>query len=161
MNPCLMSSAAKKKPQKHIALIYSTSSAQRDKRWGSMPRICSVPCKGSGEKKKRRVKSSHSVSTDRCEFFHALRWCNEQSRQFFTTEKGYMGFGPPTLQPGDDIYVFFGGVAPFTLRKQESTPSFEQPEYYIQSGGGMLPPWNYARRGHERLGSRHTEGRDI
>ncbi|KAH8789969.1 hypothetical protein F5882DRAFT_267251, partial [Hyaloscypha sp. PMI_1271] len=41
-------------------------------------------------------------------------------RRFFTTEKGYMGLGPPTLQPGDVICVIFGGITPFALRKQES-----------------------------------------
>jgi hypothetical protein len=44
-----------------------------------------------------------------------------------------MGFGPPTLQSGDDICVFFGGVAPFALQKheEESFSSRENTTYRL------------------------------
>jgi hypothetical protein len=69
----------------------------------------------------------------RCEFHFALQKCNETGRRFFTTEKGYMGFGPPTLQPGDDVCVIFGGITPFALRKRkwESSPSSENTTYSL------------------------------
>jgi hypothetical protein len=38
------------------------------------------------------------------------------SRRFFTTEKGYMGIGPPVAQNGDIICVLFGGEVPYVLR---------------------------------------------
>jgi hypothetical protein len=75
------------------------------------------------------------TSTDkyRCEFHFVLQRCNETGRQFITTEKGYMGFGPPTLQPGDDICLFFGEFAPFTVQKreEESSSSREKVTYRL------------------------------
>jgi hypothetical protein len=38
------------------------------------------------------------------------------SRRFFTTEKGYMGIGPPVVQTGDITCVLFGGEVPYVLR---------------------------------------------
>jgi hypothetical protein len=37
-------------------------------------------------------------------------------RTFFVTEEGAMGLCPPTAKPGDEIWIFFGGNAPFTVR---------------------------------------------
>lgn len=38
------------------------------------------------------------------------------SRRFFTTRKGYIGLGPPTLQTDDNICILFGGRTPYILR---------------------------------------------
>lgn len=38
------------------------------------------------------------------------------SRRFFTTRKGYIGLGPPTLQTEDNICILFGGRTPYILR---------------------------------------------
>lgn len=40
---------------------------------------------------------------------------------FFITETGYMGTGPPTLVPGDEVLVLCGGRVPFLLRRLEGT----------------------------------------
>lgn len=41
-------------------------------------------------------------------------------RVFFTTEKGYIGFGSPGGQVGDSIVILKGGWTPFILRQQEN-----------------------------------------
>jgi hypothetical protein len=36
---------------------------------------------------------------------------------FFTTRKGYLGMGPATTSPGDQVWVFYQGNVPFVMRK--------------------------------------------
>lgn len=38
---------------------------------------------------------------------------------FFVTKLGYIGIGPPEIQPGDQAWVIYGGRVPFILRTQE------------------------------------------
>jgi hypothetical protein len=38
-------------------------------------------------------------------------------RRFFVTHKGYMGLGPRSMQPGDEVFIFSGADVPFVLRK--------------------------------------------
>lgn len=44
------------------------------------------------------------------------------SRRLFVTEKGYVGLGATSVQPGDKVFVFPGGLLPFVLRT--STESY-------------------------------------
>lgn len=37
-------------------------------------------------------------------------------RRLFVTEKGYVGLGAASVQPGDKVFVFPGGLVPFVLR---------------------------------------------
>lgn len=41
-------------------------------------------------------------------------------RRFFVTRKGYMGLGPRSMQPADEVFVFSGGDVPFILRQSGS-----------------------------------------
>ena len=41
-------------------------------------------------------------------------------RVLFLTDAGYMGVGPATLLPGDDVYALAGGYSPFVLRRAET-----------------------------------------
>jgi hypothetical protein len=41
------------------------------------------------------------------------------NQAFFITEQGYIGIGPPTTLPGDEVWVLFGGNVPFILRAWE------------------------------------------
>ena len=43
-----------------------------------------------------------------------------QGRRFFTTLGGYMGVGPPGMQPGDSVCVFLGGNVPWVVRQEGS-----------------------------------------
>jgi len=38
-------------------------------------------------------------------------------RAFTTASRGYIGIGPPSLEPGDGVFVLRGGRVPFILRK--------------------------------------------
>ena len=38
-------------------------------------------------------------------------------RRFFTTRKGYIGLGPLSMKPGDNVCILRGGQVPFLLRK--------------------------------------------
>jgi hypothetical protein len=40
-------------------------------------------------------------------------------RQFFMSEKGYMGLAPITTRAGDAVCILFGGQVPFILRERE------------------------------------------
>jgi hypothetical protein len=39
---------------------------------------------------------------------------------FFITKKGYLGMGPPTTLPGDQIWIFYHGNVPFVMRKRNT-----------------------------------------
>lgn len=43
-------------------------------------------------------------------------WEENDNRVFFTTQNGYMGFGPPDMKAGDLVYVLLGSKVPFVLR---------------------------------------------
>lgn len=47
-------------------------------------------------------------------------------RTFFVTEKGHMGFADPGVQPGDEVWLLYGGNVLFCLRPAE-VPSEEKP----------------------------------
>jgi hypothetical protein len=40
-----------------------------------------------------------------------------RARKIFTTEQGYLGLGPQSLQRGDQVVMFDGADVPFVLRK--------------------------------------------
>ena len=48
-----------------------------------------------------------------------IKACN--GRQFFRTQKGYMGLGPKDIKNGDIVSVLLGGQVPFILRKLDDT----------------------------------------
>ncbi|RAK98188.1 HET domain-containing protein [Aspergillus ibericus CBS 121593] len=48
-------------------------------------------------------------------------WLPNDNRAFFTTQKGYMGFGPPDMKPGDVVAVLLGSRMPFVLRQMPAT----------------------------------------
>ncbi|KAI4679610.1 uncharacterized protein J4E84_008131 [Alternaria hordeiaustralica] len=39
---------------------------------------------------------------------------------FFITKRGYLGMGPPTTSPGDQIWVFYNGNVPFVMGKKNT-----------------------------------------
>jgi hypothetical protein len=103
------------------------------------PRLQSGPSLPNIQESKARplptqVQATAPARTDesfRCEFHFALQQCHWSGQQFFTTERGYMGYGPPNLQPGDDVCVIFGGLAPFALRKRKGdAPSTSEGSTY-------------------------------
>jgi hypothetical protein len=42
---------------------------------------------------------------------------------FFITKAGYIGIGPPSTQPGDQVWIFYGGQVPFMMRTADDTHS--------------------------------------
>jgi Heterokaryon incompatibility protein (HET) len=42
------------------------------------------------------------------------QWLKDQT--YFTTKQGYMGTGPGTVEPGDQVWILFGSNVPFVLR---------------------------------------------
>ncbi|GAW20849.1 hypothetical protein ANO14919_103610 [Xylariales sp. No.14919] len=63
-------------------------------------------------------------------------------RKFIMTLEGRMGIGPTGTQPGDLVFVLFGGGVPYILRKQESGFYFVG-ESYIHGlmGGEAVQAW--------------------
>ena len=43
-------------------------------------------------------------------------------RKFFITEDGHLGTGPWNAQPGDEVWVLYGGDVPFLLRPIQNAP---------------------------------------
>ena len=50
-------------------------------------------------------------------------------RRLFVTAKGYLGLGAQSVQRGDKVFVFLGGLVPFVLRSSSSS-SMEGDGYY-------------------------------
>jgi hypothetical protein len=44
-------------------------------------------------------------------------------RRFFLTTAGRIGFGPESIQPGDEIVTIRGGKVPFAMRRDVAKPS--------------------------------------
>lgn len=42
-------------------------------------------------------------------------------RRFFVTKNGYIGLGPKSVQTGDNVFVFPGGIVPFVLRSSKTS----------------------------------------
>ncbi|KAF5624476.1 heterokaryon incompatibility (het-6OR allele) [Fusarium sp. NRRL 52700] len=49
--------------------------------------------------------------------YRQLRLIEQFNRRFFRTEKGYMGLGPPDIQPGDAVCLLLGGSVAYVLRR--------------------------------------------
>ncbi|KAF4962548.1 hypothetical protein FSARC_9326 [Fusarium sarcochroum] len=49
--------------------------------------------------------------------YRQLRLIEQFNRRFFVTESGYIGLGPPDLEPRDSICVLLGGRVAYALRK--------------------------------------------
>lgn len=52
-------------------------------------------------------------------------WYMRYDCRLFTTRRGYIGRGPPSLQPGDHVSVLLGGRVPFILRKDEDVEEYQ------------------------------------
>lgn len=63
--------------------------------------------------------------------YRQLRLIEQFNRRFFRTEKGYMGLGPPDIQPGDAICLLLGGSVAHTLRRSEHETWIYIGECYI------------------------------
>ncbi len=49
--------------------------------------------------------------------FRQLRLIEQFNRRLFVTATGYVGLGPPSLQPGDAICILLGGAVAYALRR--------------------------------------------
>jgi len=58
---------------------------------------------------------------------HSVSMRMTKSKRFFLTQEGKMGLGPPTLSPGDRVYILRGGNMPFLLRSSEAREGGSQP----------------------------------
>jgi hypothetical protein len=64
------------------------------------------------------------------------------NRKFIVTSEGRMGIGPTGTQPGDVIYVIFGGGVPYILRARESGFLFVGESYiYGLMDGEAIRAW--------------------
>ncbi|KAH7236818.1 heterokaryon incompatibility protein-domain-containing protein [Fusarium redolens] len=63
--------------------------------------------------------------------YRQLRLIEQFNRRFFRTEKGYMGLGPPDIQPGDAICVLLGGCVAYALRRSADETWIYVGECYI------------------------------
>ncbi|KAM0308667.1 hypothetical protein ACHAO8_009804 [Botrytis cinerea] len=49
-------------------------------------------------------------------------WRMVKDASFFITEKGAIGLGNRETKPGDEIWIFYGGKMPFTIKKRVDNP---------------------------------------
>ncbi|EMT71127.1 heterokaryon incompatibility protein-domain-containing protein [Fusarium oxysporum II5] len=63
--------------------------------------------------------------------YRQLRLIEQFNRRFFRTEKGYMGLGPPDIQPGDTICLLLGGCVAYALRRSAQETWIYVGECYI------------------------------
>ncbi|SCV47005.1 related to HET-6OR heterokaryon incompatibility protein (het-6OR allele) [Fusarium fujikuroi] len=64
-------------------------------------------------------RASYDVFKGLEEFYALVGHC--RLRNFFITEKGYIGTGPRSLKPGDSVCILFGGDTPYIVRPRSST----------------------------------------
>jgi hypothetical protein len=48
-----------------------------------------------------------------------------RNRRLFRTAKSYLGLGPLSVQPGDQVWLFLGARIPFVLRKVSDEGSWK------------------------------------
>ncbi|KAH7220283.1 heterokaryon incompatibility protein-domain-containing protein [Fusarium oxysporum] len=63
--------------------------------------------------------------------YRQLRLIEQFNRRFFRTEKGYMGLGPPDIQPDDAICLLLGGCVAYALRRSAQETWIYVGECYI------------------------------
>jgi hypothetical protein len=63
--------------------------------------------------------------------YRQLRLIEQFNRRFFRTEKGYMGLGPPDIQPGDAICLLLGGCVAYALRRSAHETWNYVGEWYV------------------------------
>jgi hypothetical protein len=61
-------------------------------------------------------------------------WIPNDNRAFFTTQRGYMGFGPPDMRQGDLVAVLLGSKMPFILREAPLSEGMYDKSYYTVVG---------------------------
>lgn len=61
--------------------------------------------------------------------FYYLWVAVDLTRRLFTTENGYMGLGPGTMEPGDVVVLIAGARTPFILRPQKEPSSTAQYQF--------------------------------
>lgn len=97
---------------------YTTTDFQRFEQWVSV-------VEGAGEK----LDSPDVSATFRLA---------SSGRAFFLTEQGYMGLSYPTMLPGDELWVLYGGRVPFVLRPSQDKPHETGAHYYRLVGDCYL-----------------------
>lgn len=58
-------------------------------------------------------------------------WFPNDNRAFFTTQRGYMGFGPPDMRQGDLVAVLLGSRMPFVLREAPASEGYDESYYAV------------------------------
>lgn len=61
-------------------------------------------------------------------------WLPNDNRAFFTTQRGYMGFGPPDMRQGDLVAILAGSRMPFVLREAPMSEGTYDKSYYTVVG---------------------------
>jgi hypothetical protein len=61
-------------------------------------------------------------------------WFPNDNRAFFTTQRGYMGFGPPDTRQGDLVAILRGSRMPFVLREASMTEGTYDKSYFTVVG---------------------------
>ncbi|KAH6949162.1 heterokaryon incompatibility protein-domain-containing protein [Fusarium avenaceum] len=58
-------------------------------------------------------------------------WFPNDNRAFFTTQRGYIGFGPPDMRQGDLVVVLLGSKMPFVLREAPRSEGYDKSYYAV------------------------------
>lgn len=72
-----------------------------------------------------------TASVEHAEAVSALNdfMLKNRERRLYVTERGYVGLGPRTMQPGDVVVVLYGGTVPHVLRHQDFDSDEEEEEW--------------------------------
>ena len=78
--------------------------------------------------------------------FHSELIAMNHARRFFTTDEGFLGLGPYSMRPGDEVFLVTRSKVPFVLRKVEGPAHANEyrlvGECYVRGfmrGEGMTP----------------------
>ena len=90
-----------------------------------------------------KTRSPQSVSERE---FHRLALIFSSSRRIFRTRENYLGNGPRSIRPGDQVWILAGAKIPFILRPQENGKYVLVGDSYVH---GIMHGEAFERQGFE------------
>jgi hypothetical protein len=83
-------------------------------------------------------KTATRYETTSANLFQAALSVPMPGRRAFFTQNKYLGIGPPLIEKGDMVCIFYGACTPFIIRKRPHHGYFLVGEFYVHGLMGVL-----------------------
>ncbi|KAE8152350.1 hypothetical protein BDV25DRAFT_137923 [Aspergillus avenaceus] len=95
--------------------------------WDALPSMQEI------EAPPQKIRDRKNIYIDLDEMF-SIAWRRYYTaRCLFRTERGYLGLGPETIEPGDEVWLVAGSRTPFILRKLDESKSKKNARRLVNS----------------------------